>query len=54
MLESMVLYSCAVCGNAMAGLEWEDSPDTSVGLKDYCCPSCGAGLNEDELYSEDK
>jgi DNA-directed RNA polymerase subunit RPC12/RpoP len=53
-LESMMIYSCPICGNAMAGMEWEDSPDTAIGsTKDICCPSCGGGLNEDELIGEE-
>ena len=50
-LESMMLYSCPVCGYIMAGLEWEHH--TGDGDKEYCCSGCGAGLNEDELYGED-
>lgn len=50
----MMLYTCPICGNAMAGMEWEEHPDKAVAsLKDYCCPSCGGGLNEDELIGED-
>ena len=52
MLDPNVLYSCAVCGNALSGLEWQDHPDTThttIG-KEYCCPSCGHGINEDEMY----
>ena len=49
-LESMMLYQCAVCGNAMAGMEWEEHAGN---LKDYKCPSCNHMLNEDELYSEE-
>lgn len=52
-LESMMLYSCAICGNAMCGMEWEDSPSKSPSGKDYNCPSCGQDINEDELYKED-
>ena len=50
-LSSMEIYTCAVCGNALAGLEWEEH---SANLKDYKCPDCGHLLNEDELYGENK
>ena len=50
-LESMMLYSCAVCGNAMCGLEWDEHPGQ---LKDFKCPSCQHLLNEDELYPEEE
>ena len=49
-LESMMIYSCAVCGNAMAGMEWEEHKGH---LKDFKCPDCNHMLNEDELYGED-
>ena len=52
-LESMMLYSCPVCGNALTGLEWEDHTEQEQYAKEYCCPSCGGGLNEDELIGED-
>ena len=49
-LQSMMLYQCAVCGNAMTGMEWEEHAGQ---LKDYKCPECQHLLNEDELYSEE-
>ena len=49
-LDSMKLYSCAVCGNALMGMEWEEYPGQ---LKEFKCPSCQHMLNEDELYDED-
>jgi len=49
-LESMMLYQCSVCGNAMCGIEWDEHPGQ---LKDFKCPSCLHLLNEDELYSEE-
>lgn len=49
-LESMMLYQCSVCGNAMSGLEWEEHAGQ---LKDFKCPDCQHLLNEDELYGED-
>ena len=53
-LESMMLYSCPVCGNTLIGMEWEDHPNKTVeSFKEYCCPSCDRGLNEDELIGED-
>ena len=51
-LESMMIYSCSVCGNAMAGMEWEEHSDKSANGKDYKCPDCGHGVNEDELYGD--
>jgi len=50
-LKSMMLYSCPICGNTLCGIEWEEH--TGNGNKEYCCPSCGGGLNEDELVSEE-
>lgn len=52
-LESMMLYSCPVCGNAMAGMEWEDNLAKTEIHKDYNCSSCGYDVNEDELVGED-
>jgi len=52
MLESMKIYSCAVCGNALVGMEWEDCPDPQ-GFFTFQCKSCGHNFNEEELYSED-
>jgi len=49
-LESMILYSCAVCGNTLAGLEWDEHKGN---LKDFKCPECDHLLNEDELYSDE-
>lgn len=51
-LESMIIYTCPVCGHPLAGMEWEEHSDKSASGKEYCCPDCGAGLNEDELYGE--
>ncbi|HUT81484.1 MAG TPA: hypothetical protein VMZ29_09815 [Candidatus Bathyarchaeia archaeon] len=51
-LNNMQIYSCAVCGNALCGIEWEDCSDPE-GNYEYKCRSCGHAFNEDELYSED-
>lgn len=50
-LESMMIYSCSVCGNAMCGMEWDEHEGQ---LKDFKCPSCQHLLNEDELYPEEE
>lgn len=52
-LESMMLYSCSVCGNTMCGMEWEDSPSVDPTGKDYKCPSCGYDLDAEQLLSEE-
>jgi DNA-directed RNA polymerase subunit RPC12/RpoP len=53
-LKGMMLYSCPVCGHPMAGMEWEEHSDKlAISGKEFCCPDCGAGLNEDELYGKD-
>lgn len=49
-LESMELYSCAVCGETMPGMQWEEY---TGGEKEYKCPCCKADLNRDELYGEE-
>lgn len=51
MLDSMKLYSCALCGETKTGMEWEE--DTGIEGKEFRCNGCGQGLNEDELYSEE-
>lgn len=50
-IESMKIYSCPICGNALIGMEWEE--DTGIEGKEFRCAGCGQGLNEDELYSEE-
>ena len=52
MLDSMMLYSCCICGETKVGMEWEEDTATADG-KEYYCPVCKNGLNEDELYSEE-
>ena len=52
-LNPMEIYSCIVCGNTLTGFEWGEHLDKSFNGKDYCCPGCGAGLNEDELKGEE-
>lgn len=51
MLDIMILYSCSLCGETRAGIEWQE--DTGIEGKEFRCPACGQGLNEDELYSEE-
>ena len=50
MLNSMELFSCAVCGNVLTVLEWQEN---STNSKDFKCPDCKHLLNQDELYGED-
>jgi DNA-directed RNA polymerase subunit RPC12/RpoP len=52
-LEMMIVYVCSICGNAMTGMEWGEQLDKAINGKDYCCPDCGHGMNEDELYGEE-
>ena len=49
MPNSMELFSCAICGNVLTFLEWQEN---SANLKDFKCPDCDHLLNQDELYGE--
>jgi DNA-directed RNA polymerase subunit RPC12/RpoP len=51
MIDIMMLYSCAICGETRSGVEWQECIGKDG--KDFQCPSCLEGLNEDELYSEE-
>lgn len=50
MLDSMMIYTCPVCGHSAAGMEWAES---EAQLKDFKCPKCDHLLNDDELQSEE-
>jgi hypothetical protein len=55
MLETVYYYSCPICGKVLSGDEWHDhqaeyQSNALIMGKDYQCPGCNAGLNEDELY----
>lgn len=50
-LESMMLYECPVCGNAMCGLEWDEHKGQ---LADYKCPSCQHLSDESALIAEEE
>lgn len=49
-INSMELFSCAICGNVLTALEWQEN---SINSKDFKCPDCEHLLNQDELYGED-
>jgi len=51
MIDTLMLYSCCRCGETLSGIEWHENPGKDG--KDFQCPSCLEGLNEDELYSEE-
>ena len=48
----MMLYSCSHCGETRTGMEWAEDTASAEG-KEFRCPECAQGLNEDELYSEE-
>lgn len=52
-LDSMMLYSCANCGETKSGMEWDEDTGRGEPGKEYYCTICKNGLNEDELYSEE-
>jgi len=51
LIDALMLYSCCRCGETLSGLEWHENSGGDD--KEFKCPSCLEGLNEDELYSEE-